>query len=109
MTPVREMGPRWLKTLQHALVEQRLTRREINKRVGKAKRMIKWATAEEMIPSSIFHALQAVEGLRRGRSGAKEREPVRPVAGRSREVSVHFNDAGVAHSGNHWTWIVGDS
>ena len=53
------------------LVEQRLTRREINKRVGKAKRMIKWATAEEMIPSSIFHALQAVEGLRRGRSALR--------------------------------------
>jgi integrase len=78
-TPVREMGPRWLKTLQHALVEHGLTRREINKRVGKVKRMIKWATAEELAPSSIFHALQAVEGLRRGRSGAKEHEPVRPV------------------------------
>ena len=64
-TPVREMGPRWLKTLQHSLVEQGLTRREINKRVGKVKRMIKWATAEELAPSSIFHALQAVEGLRR--------------------------------------------
>jgi hypothetical protein len=41
--------------------------------------MIKWATAEELAPSSIFHALQAVEGLRRGRSGTKEHEPVRPV------------------------------
>jgi integrase len=79
-TPVREMGPRWLKTLQQALIEQRLTRREINKRVGKVKRMVKWGVAEELIQPSVFHGLQAIEGLRRGRSGAKEHVPVRPVA-----------------------------
>jgi integrase len=79
-TPVREMGPRWLKTLQHALVDQGLCRREVNRRVGKVKRMIKWGVEEEMAPPSVFHGLLAVEGLRRGRSRAKDHEPVRPVA-----------------------------
>lgn len=26
-----------------------------------------------------------------------------------RTVKVYFNDAGAAHSGNHWTWVVEDS
>ena len=64
--------PRWLKTLQQALIEQRLTRREINKRVGKVKRMVKWGVAEELLQPSVFHGLQAIEGPRRARSGAKE-------------------------------------
>jgi len=48
--------------------------------VGKVKRMVKWGVAEELVPPSVFHGLLAVEGLRRGRSGAREHEPVRPVA-----------------------------
>ena len=27
----------------------------------------------------------------------------------ARQVDVHFNDAGAAHSGNHWTWMVESS
>jgi hypothetical protein len=26
-----------------------------------------------------------------------------------RTVRVFFNDAGAAHSGNHWTWVIEDS
>src|SRR5262245_23140597 len=26
-----------------------------------------------------------------------------------RRIEVYFNDAGAAHRGNHWTWIVEDS
>jgi hypothetical protein len=47
-------------------------RNEINKRIGKVVRMFKWATSQELIPSSVFHGLQSVSGLRRGRSGARE-------------------------------------
>ena len=32
-----------------------------------------------LIPPSVYHGLEAVTGLRRGRSGAKESEPIRPV------------------------------
>jgi integrase len=33
-----------------------------------------------MVPASVYHGLQAVEGLRKGRSQARETKPVRPVA-----------------------------
>jgi integrase len=51
----------------------------INSSVGCIKRVFKWAVAEELIPPSIFHGLQAVGGLRKGRSEARETVPVRPV------------------------------
>ena len=47
-------------------------------RVGH-KRIFAWAVEEELIPPSIIHGLRAVQGLRRGRSGAKESRQIGPV------------------------------
>jgi integrase len=52
----------------------------VNSAVGCVKRAFKWAVAEELVPPDVFHGLQAVDGLRKGRSGARETKPVRPVA-----------------------------
>jgi integrase len=41
--------------------------------------MFKWAAAEELLPPSIHQALAAVDGLREGRSAAREKPPVGPV------------------------------
>jgi integrase len=56
------------------------SRGQINSAVGCIKRMFKWAVAEELIPAEVYHGLAAVEGLRKGRSEARETRPVRPVA-----------------------------
>ncbi len=74
-----EFGPIRLKAVRQAMIDSGLCRNEINKRVGKLIRMFKWAASEEMLPGSVFHALQAVTGLRRGRSGVRESLPVKPV------------------------------
>jgi integrase len=55
-------------------------RGNINSCIGCIKRAFKWAVAEELVPSSVFHGLQAVAGLRKGRSTAKETAPIRPVS-----------------------------
>jgi integrase len=52
----------------------------INAAIGCIKRMFKWAVAEELIPPSVYHGLTAVEGLRKGRSEARETKPIRSVA-----------------------------
>jgi integrase len=54
-------------------------RKHINSCVGCVKRMFKWGVAEELIPPSVYQGLQAVEGLRKGRTAARETAPVRPV------------------------------
>lgn len=78
-TPVDKFGPRALKLVREAMIEADLSRNVINKRIGKIKRLIKWGCSEELVPSSVFHALQSVDGLRRGQSKAREREPVSPA------------------------------
>jgi integrase len=78
-TLAAEFGPIRLKAVRQAMIDADLCRNEINKRIGKLIRMFKWGVAEELIPGSVFHALQAITGLRRGRSGVRESPPVKPV------------------------------
>jgi integrase len=54
-------------------------RTSVNKHIGRVKHVFKWATAHELIPPNVHHALATVDGLRRGRSDAPESDPVRPV------------------------------
>jgi integrase len=88
LTPLRErhgdelvtsFGPLKLKAIRAEWVKAGLVRNQINKRVGRIRRMIAWGVEEELIPSTILHALKAVKGLKKGRSGATEGEKVRPV------------------------------
>jgi integrase len=78
-TPASDFGPKKLKVLRHYMVEKGLSRGVVNKRISQIKRMFKWAVAEELIPPSVYHGLQAVAGLAFGRSAARETEPIRPV------------------------------
>jgi integrase len=57
-----------------------LARRTINGYIDRIRRAFKWAVGEGLIPPSVYQGLQAVPGLRKGRSEAREAEPVRPVA-----------------------------
>ena len=74
-----EFGPLALRAVRQKFIEQGLCRRNINRQVGRIRRAFKWAASEELIPGAVFHALLSLEGLRRGRSAARESEPVRPV------------------------------
>jgi integrase len=78
--PAGEFGPLKLKAVRQAMVDAGLARTQVNARVGRLKRVFKWAAGEELIPVTVYQALATVPGLQRGRCQAKEREPVRPVA-----------------------------
>jgi integrase len=52
----------------------------INNRVGRIKRLFKWAVAEELVSPSVYPGLQAVAGLRFGQTQARETEPIQPIA-----------------------------
>jgi integrase len=71
-------GPLALKTVRTQMC-QTLTRSTVNMRIGVLKRMFKWAVANELIPSTAYESLRAVEGLKKGRSAARETTPVKPV------------------------------
>jgi integrase len=90
LSPVREFGPKALKAVRQHMIGKGLARSLINHRVSRIKRVFKWAVAEELVPPSIFHGLQAVSGLRFGRSEARETEPVRPVADGAVEAVLRY-------------------
>jgi integrase len=78
-TPARDFGPLGLKAVRKAMIDAGLCRSEINRRIGRVVRAFKWAVSEEIIPPSVHQALEAVNGLRRGRADVRESEPVKPV------------------------------
>jgi integrase len=77
--PAAEFGPLALKAVRNRMVESGLSRNVVNQRVGRVKRMFKWAASEELVPAGVVQALATVSGLPKGRSPARETEPVGPV------------------------------
>jgi integrase len=78
-TPAAEFGPVALKSVRQKMIQEDLARTTINGRISCIKRCFRWAASEEMIPPSVYHGLQAVAGLKRFRTEAREPDPVRPV------------------------------
>jgi len=77
--PAREFGPLALKAVRQAYVDADLCRNEVNRRVRHIVRMFRWAVENELVPANVHHGLKAVTGLRKGRTAARESNPVRPV------------------------------
>src|SRR5262249_42521621 len=75
----QEFGPLQLKVVRQAMVDGRLCRNEVNRRVRLIVRAFKWALAEAMVPPSVHQGLKAVEGLKNGRCGVRESTPVKAV------------------------------
>jgi integrase len=57
-----------------------ICRTRINAHVKRIRRMFKWGVENELVPAAVHQALCAVAPLKRGRTEAKESEPVKPVA-----------------------------
>jgi integrase len=74
-----EIGPLALKAVRQKMIEDDLSRKVINQRIGRIKRMFRWATENELVPPSLYHGLLAVRGLQKGRAGARETMPVKPA------------------------------
>lgn len=78
-TAAKDFGPLSLQALMAEMVRLGWCRSHVNRQASRVRHVFKWAAAQELVPASIHHALQTVQGLRRGRSEARESEPVKPV------------------------------
>jgi integrase len=78
-TQVAEFGPLALKAVRETMIQKGWCRNNINRQISRLKSIFRWGTEQEMVTGSVFHALLAVKGLKRGRTEATESEPVRPV------------------------------
>lgn len=79
-TLVQNFGPLALKALQQRMIEEGLSRPVINSRIGKIKRVFRWAVSEQLCPPAVLQGLQAVMGLQRGRTEASEPPLIEPVS-----------------------------
>jgi len=78
-TRAADFGPLALKAVRQQLVDAGLSRMTINQADNRIRHMFKWGVENQLIEPSVLHGLQAVGGLRVGRSAAKETTPVKPV------------------------------
>ena len=74
-----EFGPLALKAVRQRMIEKGWSRGTINQSIGRIRRCFRWAVENELVRPDMYHGLMAVSGLRKGRSEAREPDPVQPV------------------------------
>lgn len=77
--PVSEFGPLGFARLQRIMVERGYSRRYINDNTSRIKRIVKWGVSRELLDVSVFQRLNTVEGMKKGRTEARESRKVMPV------------------------------
>ena len=87
-TLVRDFGPLALKALQQRMMDDGLCRPVINSRIGKIKRVFRWAVSEQLCPPDVLKGLESVAGLQQGRTAAREPDPVEPVSDATIDATV---------------------
>jgi integrase len=78
-TPAAEFGVLQFKAIRQSFIDEGLSRTFINASMRRLIRMFKWGVTEGRLPPSVPQALAMVPGLRRGKTSARETEPVMPV------------------------------
>ena len=69
-----------LKAVRQRMIELGWCRNVVNRSVGRLKYVFKWTVSQELIPPTVHQSLAAVEGLKKGKSEARETKKIKPVA-----------------------------
>jgi integrase len=78
--PAAAFSPSKLKAIRARWVANGICRHQVNLRVGRVKRVFKWAVSEELVPVTVFQALCTVQGLQANRTEAVESKAVEVVS-----------------------------
>ncbi len=73
-------GPLALKKLRELMVDMGLAMSTVNARVNIIRQCFRWGAENELCDASVFHSLQVVRGLQKGRTKAKLPKKIKPVA-----------------------------
>lgn len=87
---VADFGPLAVKAMRQQWVNDGRSRTECNRRTGIIKRILKWSVSEELVPVTVYQSVATVTGLQRGRTEAREMEPVGPVEDATVEATFPF-------------------
>lgn len=78
-TLAAEFSSARFKTFKKQLIDLGRCRTSVNHLLVVARRIFKWAAAEEKIPETVYRCLTLVPNIRAGRNECRESEPVKPV------------------------------
>lgn len=87
---IQDFGPLALKGVREVMIREGWSRNYVNACIGCIKRAWKWACSEELVPADLYQRLRTVEGLRKGRSQAKETQKIRSVAWKQVKPALPF-------------------
>jgi integrase len=79
-TPAADFDALALEAVRGRMIRDGRCRNRVNKDVARIKRCFKWAVSRKLLPLAVHQGLETVEGLRAGRSPARETARVKPVA-----------------------------
>jgi len=85
-----EFGPKSLKLVRDALVREGRPRATCNRVIKTIRRIFKWGLSEELVSPDVWHSLQAVAALQKGRTEAPELPPVEEVPGSVVEETLRY-------------------
>lgn len=78
--PTDQFALRDLQRVRDAMLDGgRLCRNVINARIRRIKAVFRWGAEQGFVPAAVWHQLEVLKGLRQGRGGARETEPVSAV------------------------------
>lgn len=88
--PAKDFGPKRLKEIRQAMIDRDHSRKYVNKNIERIRRMFRWAVAEELVPVTVHSTLATVVGLKRGRTTARELDPIKPVPDTDVEATLDY-------------------
>jgi len=87
-TTAAEFGPLALKACRVEMVKKDWSRNYVNAQVDRIRRIFRWGASEQLVPATVYEALRTVDGLRRGRTEARETKKVKPVTSEHVETTL---------------------
>ena len=78
-TAVEDFGPLKLKEVREAMIAAGLSRGVVNARINRIRRAFRWGVENELLPAAVSQALDAVSGLRKGKTTARECRKIEPA------------------------------
>jgi len=77
--PVSQFGPTCLRSVRERMIENGLSRKVVNARINRVRRIFKWGVEHELVAPGVLQGLQSVAPLKQGRTEARETSRVTPV------------------------------
>ena len=78
-TPAAKFGPLALKSIRQRMIDAGDSRGYVNGLVGRIRRAFKWGVENELVPVTVHQSLATVAGIAKGKTDARESDPVLPV------------------------------